>query len=41
MHISDEQLDSMSKMMEDPNYLKMVTNMMDTNPDLFKQAMSM
>ncbi len=26
-------------MMEDPNYLKSVTSMMDSNPDLFKQAM--
>jgi hypothetical protein len=41
MEMSDEQIDNMSKMMEDPNYIKMVTGMMDSNPDFLKQAMNM
>ena len=41
MDMSDEQLDGFSKMMQDPSYIKMVTNMMDSNPDMLKQALNM
>lgn len=41
MNVSDEQMDNFSKMMQDPNYIKNVMNMVDSNPDMLKQAMNM